>query len=156
MRFLAAFLAIASIAALAASSLAATDPARLPLGDGQTATKPARGKVVACPKTFLAANSGASKDGPWIAGDGTWNSTTKPVVAGNVAWPKATFSARVKEGKRTIASRGLPRGHRTGTFPIAASDPAHQFDANPNRIAATAVSVTLPEVPKRATKPGCL
>ena len=41
----------------------------------------------------------------------------------------------------------------TGTLPIAATDPAYAYDRNPNSIAASAISLSLPVSP---ATPGCL
>jgi hypothetical protein len=155
-RFAAALVVLGGLVAVAASSFAAVDPARMPLGDAQTATKPTRGKVFSCQTAFLQGAPSGTKDGPWINSDGTWNSTTKTPVGGSVAWPKATFSAKVASGKRTITSRDLPRGHRSGTFPVASGDAAHQYDANPNKIVGQDVQVTLPQKPTRAPAGLCV
>ena len=45
--------------------------------------------------------------------------------------------------------------HTTGTFPIAASDPAYAYDRNPNTITAQSVTWSLPEKPTKAAKPTC-
>jgi len=47
-------------------------------------------------------------------------------------------------------------GHVTGTFPIAANDPAYQYDRNPNRIGQFDVAYELPVTPTVAGAPGCL
>ena len=43
----------------------------------------------------------------------------------------------------------------TGNFPIAPSDPAHQYDPNPNHIAAQSFTYTVPLNPTAAATPSC-
>src|SRR3954466_14972699 len=128
---------VLAVAVGAGSSRSAVDPAGLRVGDREVTAKAAAAKVLSCQKAFLSATGSGTTDGPWIHPDGTWDSTSKPAVAGSVAWPKATYSARRQAGQRAVASNDLPRKHRSGTFPIAESDPVHQYDANPYRITAT-------------------
>ncbi len=128
----------------------------IPLGDGHTSTTtPAVGTVFAC--SAGDPNAGGSKvDGPWIHGD-TWNFTEKVVVQGSVAWPTASFTASVQGSNRVIVTNDLPVGFNTGTFPIAQSDPAHQYDGNPNSISSTqAITLTLPLTPTASATPNCL
>jgi hypothetical protein len=47
-------------------------------------------------------------------------------------------------------------GHVTGTFPIAAADPAFAYDRNPNTITENDVAYSLPATPQAAATPGCL
>jgi hypothetical protein len=56
---------------------------------------------------------------------------------------------------RTFTFNALPVGHATGTFPIAAGDPAYAYDRNPNAIAAQRVSWSVPLSPKTAARPSC-
>jgi hypothetical protein len=147
---------VVAVAVGAGSARSAVDTARLPLGDGKVTAKPADGKVLSCQKAFLSATGSGTTDGPWIHPDGTWDSTAKAAVAGSVAFPKAAYSTRVRSGKRLVVSNDLPRAHRSGTFPIAKADPVHQYDANPNRIVAKSVSLSLPEKPARGTSPTCV
>lgn len=128
----------------------------LPLGDGNVSlTTPAVGSVFACQAGN--ANAGGSQvDGPWIHGT-TWNATEKIVVQGNVTWPSAAFTVSVAGDTRTIVTNDLPTGFSTGTFPIAASDPAHQYDGNPNSISdSESITVNLPVSPTASATPNCL
>ena len=50
----------------------------------------------------------------------------------------------------------MPVGEVTGTFPIAATDPAYAYDRNPNSIGEHDVSVSLPVTPAVAAEPSCL
>lgn len=100
---------------------------------------------------------GAQAPGPWLDQTaGTWDKARKVDVQGSVPWPMATYEESTTATTRIITSNGLPVGAVTGTFPIAATDPAFAFDRNPNRIAATSVSVTLPLAPTATSTPTCL
>lgn len=127
----------------------------LPLGDGHlSTTAAAAGSVFSC--ITPNPNAGGSKvNGPWIHGS-TWDSTAKTKVQGAVSWPSASYSTSVTGNTRTIVTNDLPDHQQTGTFPIAASDPAYVYDRNPNKIAAQATTVTLPVTPTVAATPGCL
>lgn len=128
----------------------------LPLGDGKlSTTTPAVGSVYSC--SGGNPNAGGSKvDGPWIHGS-TWNASEKAVVQGNVSWPTAAFTVSRSGSNRVIVTNDLPTGFATGVFPIAASDPAHQYDGNPNAISASqSLTITLPTTPAAAASQGCL
>ncbi len=100
---------------------------------------------------------GAFVAGPWIdESAGTWDLTQKVSVQGEVSWPMAQYSETVEGAMRVIASNGLPVGSVTGTFPVAADDPAFSYDRNPNTIGETALSVSLPVEPTEADAPTCL
>lgn len=138
-----------------ATTTTTIDPTAIPLCDGKvSATTPAVGYVYSCTATFPL-TGGASAVGPWInTAAGTWNSTTKVVVQGSVAWPAHAATFTLSGSNRAIVSNGLPN-HNTGTFPIATSDPAHAYDGNPNHIAAQTISYTLPANPTVAATPTC-
>ena len=127
--------------------------AALPLGDGKTGAV-AVGYVDSC-QTSFGGGGGAKGSGPWITGS-TWNSTTKPAVQGSVSWPQASYSVTLSGNSRIIQSNDLPKGFTTGVFPIAATDPAYQYDRNPNHIAAQSINWTLPANPTAATTPSCV
>jgi hypothetical protein len=100
---------------------------------------------------------GAFVAGPWIdESAGTWDLTQKVSVQGAVSWPMAEYTETVEGDQRVIASNGLPVGSVTGTFPVAADDPAFAYDRNPNTIGETALSVSLPVEPTVAGSPACL
>lgn len=128
------------------------DPARIPVGDGKLITSSPRvGYLLVC--TIPNSNNPAGR-APWIAGDGTWNSTTKIAVQGSVSWP-SQFSANLLGTLLSIAGNGLP-SHTTGTFPIArGTDPAAQYDGNPNAIVASPIAWGLPANPQVNTTPTC-
>jgi len=126
--------------------------AALPLGDGKTGSAQV-GYVDSCQTSF--GGGGAKGSAPWITGS-TWNSTTKPTVQGSVNWPQASYSVTLSGGSRIIHSNDLPKGFTTGVFPIARSDPAHQYDGNPNHIAPQSINWTLPANPTAAATPSCV
>ena len=131
------------------------DSKSLPVGDGhRSTTAAAPGSVLICRAPNCGAG-GASKDGPWIHGT-TWDSTAKVAVMGSVSWPDASSTTSVNGTTRTIVTNDLPLHEQTGTFPIAADDPAHAYDQNPNSIAAHPTTLTLPTNPTAASTPGCL
>ncbi|HTM68274.1 MAG TPA: hypothetical protein VL426_03145, partial [Candidatus Binatia bacterium] len=129
------------------------DPTKLALGDGKHVSSPQKGSVYSCQTSFN--GGGAFADGPWIHGS-TWDLTEKAHVDGNVPWPAASFSMTLSGANRTITTNGLPYGHLTGTYPIAATDDAYQYDRNPNSIKSQAFSFTLPAVPAVAASPSCV
>ncbi len=133
------------------------DVHRLPLGDGRVSRTPARGSVMTCGEPFR--RGGPAHAGDWIDGD-TWDLTAKPMVAGEVLWPNAEFAITTTEAgrvvSRVLSGNGLPVGVPTGTFPIARTDPARQFDPNPNGIAPQDVLLTLSTAPEPARSPSCV
>ena len=133
------------------------DRTRLPIGTSHVSQAgPAVGGLYVC-SAGNPNGGGARVAGPWIdEAAGTWDATKKVAVQGSVAWPMAQYDEQVGADTRTIAGNGLPVGQVTGTFPIAATDPAYAYDRNPNRIAATGFSFALPRTPSAATTPGCL
>ncbi len=132
-----------------------SDPTNLPLGDYHLSTTGAAvGSIYAC--SILGGAPGAGVDGPWIRTNGTWDSTAKISVQGDVAWPAANVSITEDLDRRIISGNALPEGHNTGTFPIAPSDPAYQYDHNPNSISQHVVYINLPLDPVVAPQPGCL
>ena len=135
----------------ASASTTATDS--LPLGDGKVSTTPKVGYVMSCltqfPKT-------ATHSGPWIQGD-VWYPSEKIAVEGSVSWPAAQTSITLSGATWTIASNNLPDPPQTtGIFPIQATDPAYQYDTNPNSIQAQNMQLTLPDNPTVAATPTCV
>lgn len=127
----------------------------IPLGDGHLSTTPKAGYVDSCVTNFQA-GQGASVTGPWInTAAGTWNSQEKISVQGSVAWPNASNSVSVQGSNRVLRTNDLPKEETTGNFPISPSDPAYQYDHNPNHIAAQSYSWTVPATPTAAASPSC-
>ncbi len=126
----------------------------LPLGDGKyTTTAPKKGYVYLC--NVVSGGEGAEVNGPWI-GTSTWNSNEKISVEGSALWPNASVSISVSGSTRTIVTSDLPVGASTGIFPIASTDPAYQYDTNPNNIEAQNLSFSLPADPTIAASPSCI
>lgn len=138
------------------------DPKHLPLGDGKYSTSARKGYVMRCgggsggPGFF---GGGAFKDGPWIHSDGasggTWDSTAKATVDGDVEWKNFHYEIMVEGGKRKLVGNGLPN-HHTGTFPISPESEAFKYDRNPNHINEVQVVYELPLTPQAANDPSCL
>lgn len=135
----------------------AADLTALPLGtDFVSTTAAAVGGLYVCDGGDPN-GGGAFAVGPWIdEAAGTWDITQKISVQGEVEWPMATYTETVDGSSRSISSNGLPVGMVSGEFPIAADDPAYAYDRNPNSIAETDISVTLPVAPEVADEPSCL
>jgi hypothetical protein len=150
-----ALTASAATALAAGTAARAIDPTRVPLGDGHVSTSPKVGYVWSCQSTF-GGIGGAQAVGSWIDETGkTWNRAAKPTVRGAVRWPQARYVTRVVGSKRTFGFDDLPIDHATGTFPIAADDPASAYDRNPNSIAPQSVTWSVPLNPKAAARPSC-
>jgi hypothetical protein len=133
------------------------DITRLPIGTSKVSlTTAAAGGLLAC-APGNPNGGGAHAAGPWLdEAAGTWDLSKKVAVQGRVSWPMATYSEVIDGETRTITGNGVPVGGVTGVFPIAANDPAHAYDRNPNRISAGAVTISLPLRPTRAAEPACL
>jgi len=133
------------------------DTTQLPIGTSKVSlTAPTVGGLYAC-DAGNPNGGGADVAGPWIdEAAGTWNANEKLSVQGSVAWPMAKYSEVIEGSERKISSNGLPVGDVTGTFPVATDDPAYSYDRNPNTIAETSVSKSLPVTPTPAATPGCL
>ncbi|HTM45269.1 MAG TPA: YHYH protein [Polyangiaceae bacterium] len=138
-----------------AMSEAGSDATSLLLGDGKVSNSARSGYVFSCVQNF--SGGGAQASGDWLdAVAGTWDPSIKPAVQGAVNWPSAMHTFSVAGAVRTLTSNGLPEGLPTGTFPVAASDPAYQYDRNPNSIRAQQLSYTVPAMPSAAANPNCL
>lgn len=124
----------------------------LPVGDGKYETTGAKkGYIYACPQYAQALSQGtggADSRGPWFTDNNTkYDVRQKAHVQGDVSWPNAAHSIKLQGSKRIITTNDLPTSHTTGTFPISSSDPAYQYDHNPNSISAQNVTVSLTENP---------
>jgi YHYH protein len=128
------------------------DIKRLPLGDGRISSVPKKDYVMSCENRFD--GGGAFRDGDWIHSDGTWDSTAKVEVSGDVAW-NGKYEIKIENGKRKLIGNGLPN-HHTGIFPIQQNDDAFKYDRNPNSINETKTGLDLPLIPQIATKPTCV
>jgi hypothetical protein len=111
--------------------------------------------VFSCQTTFPTNAPGAFRDGPWIdAGAKTWMPSDKIAVRGEVQ-QDSTFDGGVAGGRELLTGNGLP-STPTGVFPVASTDPAYQYDRNPNTIRPYDLSVSLPANPEAATKATCV
>lgn len=126
----------------------------LPLGDRKYSGSPKQGYIYSC---NTPSGTPAVASAPWLdTANGTWNVETKDIVEGSHSFA-GTFSASVDGATRSIASNGLPESPwTTGTFPISPSDPAYQYDRNPNTITAQSFTFTIPANPTIASTPTCL
>jgi YHYH protein len=146
--------AAAAFAAQAATPTpSATEVTRLPLDDNHVSSVPRRGYLDACPQGPGRAG-GAPNAGPWIHGS-TFDLSQKPTVEGSVHWD-GRISFAVRGSRLVITGNALPKGSPTGTFPIAADDPAYAYDRNPNAISAQPFTLSLPADPKLAATPSCV
>jgi hypothetical protein len=129
--------------------------AALPLGDRKYSTSaPKSGYVYSC---ISLSGSPVVSSAPWLnASAGTWNALEKVVVTGSVAW-NGSFTQKETGSERELSANLEPISpHTTGSFPIVASDPAYEYDRNPNKIEAHAESLTLPLNPSAASSPQCV
>ncbi|MEZ5871027.1 MAG: YHYH protein [Nitratireductor sp.] len=126
----------------------------IPLGDGNISAAPQRGYLFSCQQSFNPNAPGAVKSGSWIKG-GTWSPSGKPDVDGKIGWPGSRIDISLKGGARIISANNLP-DHPTGSFPVARSDDAYQFDRNPNTIREQRILLRLPAVPAVAAEPSCV
>jgi hypothetical protein len=133
------------------------DPTKLPIGDDSMSTSgPGIGILYSCAPANPNA-PGARADGPWLdVENGTWDSTTKLAVEGEVSWPTAKYVESVVGDVRSITSNGLPVDFVTGTFPVAATDPVAEYDRNPGSVSEYARSYDLPIEPTEGAAPACL
>ena len=131
------------------------DTTALPVG-GDPVSSAEAGKVFSCQTSFNSNAPGAFNTGDWFNGDGTWDLTKKPTVDGSVTWPDANITITTSGNQRVISGNGLPTEQTTGTYPVASSDDAFNYDRNPNTISAQTVLITLPKSPKVASTPTCV
>ncbi len=128
----------------------------LPVGDGRYVTDgPKAGSVYLCHEP-MTGGGGAMERGPWFINDNTeYDSSEKVAVEGEVTWD-GTYSMDVQGTGRVITTNDLPDDHTTGDFPIQASDPAYQYDRNPNSIAAQSLTYALTAAPEVGDAPTCI
>ena len=138
----------------ASTSSGTLDCTTLPLGDLKSSSSARQGYIFVCQSQ---SGTPPVSSAPWLNGT-TWNALTKIVVEGSVGWNGAFSQSLSTDGSvRTVSSNALPISpYVTGTFPIAASDPAYAYDHNPNSIAAHADTYVLPANPAIAATPSCL
>jgi hypothetical protein len=127
----------------------------LPVGDGRYTTEGAKkGSVYVC--RAPSGGGGAQTRGPWfVNGNTEYDLNQKVAVAGTVPWA-SSYTMTIDGGSRVIATNDLPRDHTTGVFPVQATDPAYQYDRNPNTIAAQSLTYTLDANPTAQASPSCV
>jgi hypothetical protein len=127
----------------------------LPVGDDEYSTSvAAKGKVYLCNANFVpASQAGAQSRGPWFVGTDQWNINKKYSVDGSVKWEQKITNI-INGSKRWITTNDLP-DHPTGVFPVAMSDPAYQYDRNPNSIKSQNLTYTLASNPSYG-EPRCM
>jgi hypothetical protein len=129
------------------------DPKNLPIGDGKISSTPKKGHVMSCQTTFY--GFGAFKAGEWIHADGTWDSTVKAEVDGDVEWKNFKYEIKVENSLRKLIGNGLPN-HHTGIFPVKPTDDAYNYDRNPNQINEIQIIYNLLLLPKIAASASCV
>lgn len=123
---------------------------------GETVTAPTVGGLWTCRSDYDANAPGASTEGPWFNGDGTWDATTKYTVDGDVAWPNASFTITKEGDTRVLTTNDLPTIHNTGVFPVAADDDAAEVDKNPSSITEQDYTIELDATPEVNDEPSCV
>jgi hypothetical protein len=136
------------------------DPTALPLADQAYVTDaPKKGFIYVCDALMFqqVGAPGAAQVGSWIdAAAGTYDVTQKIFISGNVFYDDAEFTITLTPDQRQIEANGLPVDVPTGTFPVAVSDPAYQYDRNPNQVTAQAISFAIPRNPTPQAAPSCV
>ncbi len=142
---------IGSLALFVMAAAMPTQAHDLSLGDGKISSSPKVGYLMSCQQHW---RRPVMHGGPWIHG-AEWNPAQKPSVEGHVVWPDSHISIRTEGNERVIVANNLP-DHATGVFPISSSDPAYQYDRNPNSIRAQNILLRLPLHPEAAAQPSCV
>ena len=161
-RLLRTGLAVAALSVAMAAPAAAhggssdedTDLTSLPVGE--TVTEATVGGLWSCQTEFQTGQAGASTEGPWFNGDGTWDATAKYTVDGEVEWPDAELTVTRDGDTRTISTTDTPTNHTTGEFPVSEDDDAYSVDRNPNSIAEQSFTFELDATPELADEPSCV
>ena len=127
----------------------------LPVGDGKYVTDgPKQGYVYVC-RAPAGGGGGADVRGPWFINDNTeYDLSQKVSVEGTVHWDGSYSMTRTD--RSCHHDELFPRDHTTGVFPVQPSDPAYQYDRNPNHIAAQSLGYTLSANPTVRTSPDCV
>jgi hypothetical protein len=133
---------------------ASIDPTKLPLCDHcynsvTDGASPKKGYVFVCdPLAYQQPNGPGGSGGPWIDPvNKTFDFTARPIDQGRVYWDQARFTVTTSGDQRVFAGNGLPLDTPTGVYPVAASDPARQYDMNPNAISTQQIAFSLPRNP---------
>jgi hypothetical protein len=130
---------------------AAINLAAISLGSARSSTTPKIGYLDRCGGT----PSGGPPVSipPWVNTTAhTWDAKDKAAVEGNVT-RTATFKTTHTGANLVITGNGLPA--RSGTFPVAQSDPAFAYNPDPSSITAHSIKLTIPYDPKVNSTPRC-
>jgi len=127
------------------------DLTKLVLGTDKASSTPTVGYLDRC--------GGAPSGGPpvsippWVdTGASTWNVKEKAAVEGKVS-RTSTFKATHSGSSEVLTGNGLPV--RSGTFPVATSDPAHAYNPDEGSITSHSIKLTLPYNPIENSTPRC-
>lgn len=122
----------------------------LPVGDGKYATDaPEKGTVFVCQQYIqtLIGTQDAETRGSWFTQSKTdYDASKKISVMGDKA-SLGSFTNEISDGTRNITTNSLPN-HNTGTFPVAANDPAYIYAANTTAIKSIQLDYKLTAKPK--------
>jgi hypothetical protein len=150
----AAFTMAMAVPAAAHGGESDVDTTSLPVGE--TVDEPTVGGLWSCQTNYQTGQAGASTEGPWFNGDGTWDATEKYTVDGDVQWDEADYTITKEDGKRIISTNNLPVDHTTGVFPVSEDDDAYEVDRNPNTITEQDYTIELDATPEVADEPSCV
>ena len=116
----------------------------VPLGTGKGSTTAKVGYLDRC--GGVPSGGPPVKIPPWVDETAaTWNAKTKVAVQGSVSW-KSVFKVTHVGTNQVFTGNGLPK--RSGTFPVAQSDPAYAYNPNPGAITAHSLKLSVPYNPK--------
>lgn len=127
----------------------------LPLWDGKISSSPRVWYIYSCWTHVDTSAWWAGKDWPWIIG-AMRDPSKKISITWSVMRKEAAFKIVSTWSSRILLWNWLPLWYPTGIFPVGRTDPAHQYDANPNSISKQSVSVTITKYPTVATTPTCI
>ncbi len=129
----------------------------LPVGDNKLVLDGAkRGYVYLCNAGNATGAGGADTRGPWFVNDDTeYDINQKVHVTGDVKW-QGRYSMSVSGDTRKVSVNAVPVDEPTGSFPISSSDPAYQYDRNPNHIAEQSLEYDLTADPQILSTPQCM
>ncbi|MFI5046747.1 MAG: YHYH protein [Acidimicrobiia bacterium] len=127
----------------------------LPVGDGKLVLDaPRQGYIYLCNQG--GGGGGASSRGPWFVNNDTeYDLKLKTHVEGQVKW-NGTYTETIDGTTRVIVTNDVPHDQTTGVFPVSPSDPAYQYDRNPNHIAEQQLTYRITADPQLLGTPSCM
>ena len=128
------------------------DDSAIPLGGStKTSTEAKAGYLYAC---RTPSGGPAVTIPPWVdTSASTWDATTKVAVEGADHYSNRTFTATENGTSLVLAGNRLPQ--QSGTFPVSALDPAHQYNPNPDSVTSGTMSATITLNPTVNTTATC-